>query len=63
MRVFTTNPDRMAPTEDQKAYDEQVSSTAVPTQLGDIKSEDLPGPEVLINPGNSIMLITMNRCP
>ncbi|KAK3090943.1 hypothetical protein FSP39_015921 [Pinctada imbricata] len=51
IRVFTTSPNRTAPEEEQKAYEEQVSSTAVPTQLGDIKSEDLPGPEVLNNPG------------
>ncbi|KAK7485283.1 hypothetical protein BaRGS_00023534 [Batillaria attramentaria] len=51
MRVFTTSSDRMASAEDQKAFEDLVASSAIPTQLGDINKEDLPGPEALLNPG------------
>ncbi|XP_061181732.1 phospholipase A-2-activating protein-like [Saccostrea echinata] len=51
IRVFTTTPERMAPEDEQKSFEEQVAATAVPKQLGDVKLEDLPGPEVLLNPG------------
>ncbi|KAL8576565.1 hypothetical protein ACOMHN_003123 [Nucella lapillus] len=51
MRVFTRDAGRMALEEDQKAFEELIASSEVPTQLGDIKKEDLPGPEALTNPG------------
>ena len=41
----------MASEEDQKAFEDLVASTAIPTQLGDINKDDLPGPEALVNPG------------
>nr|KAG5698282.1 hypothetical protein BaRGS_016984 [Batillaria attramentaria] len=41
----------MASAEDQKAFEDLVASSAIPTQLGDINKEDLPGPEALLNPG------------
>ena len=34
-------------------YDEQISSSQVPSQLGDLKPEDLSGPEALLNPGKN----------
>ena len=51
VRVFTKDPARVACEEDQKAFEELVASSSIPTQLGDIKMEELPGPEALINPG------------
>lgn len=54
IRVFTTKPERMAPTDEQKSFEEQVAASAVPKQLGDVKLEKLPGPEVLLNPGTAI---------
>lgn len=53
IRVFTTKPERMAPTDEQKSFEEQVAASAVPKQLGDVKLEELPGPEVLLNPGTT----------
>jgi len=41
----------VAPPEDQKAYEDEVSSAEVPTQIGEIQKRDLPGPEALLNPG------------
>lgn len=55
IRVFTTKPERMAPTDEQKSFEEQVAASAVPKQLGDVKLEELPGPEVLLNPGTAIL--------
>lgn len=54
IRVFTTKPERMAPTDEQKSFEEQVAASAIPKQLGDVKLEELPGPEVLLNPGTAI---------
>ncbi|XP_076463194.1 phospholipase A-2-activating protein-like [Babylonia areolata] len=51
MRVFTREAGRMASEEDQKALEELIASSTIPTELGDINKEDLPGPEALINPG------------
>ncbi|XP_067931333.1 phospholipase A-2-activating protein-like [Watersipora subatra] len=51
IRVFTNSEDRMASSEDIKAFEEQVSATEIPTQVGDIDSNSLPGPEALFNPG------------
>lgn len=56
IRVFTTCPERMAPPEEQKAYEDSVAQAEVPTQVGDINVDDLPGPESLLNPGE-------NTCP
>lgn len=53
IRVFTTKPERMAPTDEQKSFEKQVAASAVPKQLGDVKLEELPGPEVLLNPGTA----------
>jgi len=41
----------MASTEDIIAFEEQVSATQIPTQVGDIDSSKLPGPEALQQPG------------
>lgn len=51
MRVFTREAQRMALQEDQTAFEDLVASSAIPTQLGDINKDDLPGPEALSTPG------------
>ena len=43
--------------EEQKSFEEQVAASAVPKQLGDVKLEDLPGPEVLLTPGKSTVTL------
>lgn len=53
IRVFTSKAERMAPADEQKSFEEQVAASEVPKQLGDVKLEDLPGPEVLLNPGTA----------
>ena len=51
IRIFTNKPERMAPPDEQKAFEDQVSTAEVPAQIGDIQKKDLPGPEALMNPG------------
>ena len=51
LRVFTCDISRMAGHEDCRAYDDLVASSIVPTQLGDINMDDLPGQEALTIPG------------
>jgi phospholipase A-2-activating protein len=52
VRVFSKSEDRWASASDLKAYDDQIASQALPSQLvGDVKKSDLPGPEVLTAPG------------
>ncbi|XP_071173054.1 phospholipase A-2-activating protein-like isoform X1 [Mytilus edulis] len=51
IRVFTTEGSRVANTEELTAFDTAVATAEVPTQVGDIKMSDLPGPEALLNPG------------
>ena len=57
MRVFTNDPKMYASSEELKVYDELISSSQVPSQLGDLKPEDLSGPEALLNPGTLPKLI------
>lgn len=56
-RVFTASPERVASQEELELFDAEVASHAIPAeaasgQLGDVKLEDLPGPEALLRPGN-----------
>ena len=52
VRVFTESTARLASPEDIKAYDDQVAAQAIPSQMvGDVRKSDLPGPEVLAEPG------------
>lgn len=47
-RVFTRHPELQASPEEQKAFEEEVSKSALPVQeLGDLKVNDLPGTEAL----------------
>lgn len=49
--VFTQSPERAADPEAQKAFDEMVSQSSIPTQIGDLKTEDIPDAKALYNPG------------
>ena len=51
IRVFTTAPERAADEELQKAYEEELAASTIPAQIGDIQTDQLPGPHVLLNPG------------
>ncbi|KAF9358012.1 hypothetical protein BGX26_002652 [Mortierella sp. AD094] len=62
VRVFTRNSERVADAETLKAYDEENAATAIPSnQVGDIKKDDLPGPEALEQPGRKDQDIKMVR--
>ncbi|KAI9184181.1 WD repeat protein Lub1 [Blastocladiella emersonii ATCC 22665] len=51
--LFTRDPARAAQADLVKAFEESLASSAIPkNQIGDIKKDDLPGPEALANPGN-----------
>lgn len=57
-RVFTSSAERVASQEDLELFDAEVASHAIPAQaasaqLGDVKLEDLSGPEALLKPGNN----------
>ena len=60
--MFTRERSRMASEEDQKAYEDLVASTAIPTELGDINKDDLPGPEALVNPGANYLVLFLLVC-
>ena len=51
MRIFTSDPKKYASVDELKAYDDLIASSQVPSNMGDIKPEDLSGPEALMNPG------------
>lgn len=51
-RVFTRHGELQAPPEQQKAFEEEVSKSALPAQeLGDLKINELPGKEALLDRG------------
>ena len=51
IRVFSSSPERQAPDEEQQAFLDSVASSNIPSQIGDVKTDDLPGTEALLNPG------------
>ncbi|KAK4703285.1 phospholipase A-2-activating protein, partial [Phenoliferia sp. Uapishka_3] len=52
VRIFTRDDDRVADAETLASYDKEVANTALnPSQVGDVKKNDLPGPEALDNDG------------
>ena len=53
VRIFSSDPSRFASTDELKAYDDLIASSEVPSNLGDIKPEDLSEPEALLNPGKN----------
>ncbi|KAH7047719.1 phospholipase A-2-activating protein [Linnemannia elongata] len=62
VRVFTRTAERVADADTLKAYDEENAATAIPSnQVGDIKKDDLPGPEVLGQPGKKDQEVKMVR--
>lgn len=57
VRIFSNAEERWAPADQLKAYEEQLASQAVPLQqVGDVKKDELPGPEALTQPGASVCL-------
>ncbi|XP_058944914.2 phospholipase A-2-activating protein [Pocillopora verrucosa] len=57
VRIFTAADDRVASEEELQLFDAEVASHAIPAEaasgmLGDVKLEDLPGPEALLRPGD-----------
>ncbi|KAF9139538.1 hypothetical protein BGX30_007836 [Mortierella sp. GBA39] len=62
VRVFTRTAERVADSDTLKAYDEENAATAIPSnQVGDIKKDDLPGPEALGQPGKKDQEVKMVR--
>ncbi|KAG0257129.1 hypothetical protein BG011_004150 [Mortierella polycephala] len=62
VRVFTRNVERVANAETLKAYDEENAAASIPSnQVGDIKKDDLPGPEALEQPGRKDQDVKMVR--
>ena len=57
IRVFTTNEERAADEDCQKAFEEDVASSSIPAQIGDIKTEDLVGPSALLSEGQFTILL------
>lgn len=57
--MFTCDPSRFAEEPEREAFENQVSSSQIPTQVGDVDISKLKGPEALLAPGiycNSNML-------
>ncbi|KII89092.1 hypothetical protein PLICRDRAFT_40733 [Plicaturopsis crispa FD-325 SS-3] len=62
VRVFSTAEERWATQEDLKTYEDQVAAQTLPSQqVGDVKKSDLPGPEVLTQPGKKEGEVKMVR--
>ncbi|KAG0234808.1 hypothetical protein BGW41_000987 [Actinomortierella wolfii] len=62
VRIFTRNKERVADEALLKAYDEENAASAIPSnQVGDIKKDDLPGPEALQQPGRKDQEVRMVR--
>ena len=57
VRVFTKAPERAAEEAVQKAYEEEVAASSIPAQIGDINTEQLVGPEALLNAGKSLHIL------
>lgn len=52
IRVFSAAEERWASVEDLKAYEDLVANSALPAQqVGDVKKDELPGEEALLQPG------------
>ncbi|RHZ47070.1 hypothetical protein Glove_593g5 [Diversispora epigaea] len=62
VRVFTRSSERVAEQNVLKDFENQVSQHAIPAnQIGDIKKDELPGPEALNAPGKNDGQVTMVR--
>jgi phospholipase A-2-activating protein len=64
VRIFTRAEERIAEKNVLKDFDEKVSKHAIPVnQLGDLKKDELPGSEALIQPGNwegQVIMVRVN---
>ncbi|CAG8434421.1 1374_t:CDS:10 [Diversispora eburnea] len=62
VRIFTRSPERVAEQNVLKDFENQVSQHAIPAnQIGDIKKDELPGPEALDIPGKKDGQVIMVR--
>ncbi|EJF66161.1 phospholipase A-2-activating protein [Dichomitus squalens LYAD-421 SS1] len=62
VRVFSDQEERWAPADQLKAYDDLVAAQALPAQqIGDVKKDELPGPEALTQPGKKPGEVKMIR--
>ncbi|KAF9168456.1 hypothetical protein DFQ26_007587 [Actinomortierella ambigua] len=62
VRIFTRNKERVADEATLKAYDDENAASAIPAnQVGDIKKDDIPGPEALQKPGRKDQEVRMVR--
>lgn len=53
IRIFTRSLDRIASPEELSAYEDMVAQANIPAEIGDIKTDDLPGPDALLVPGKA----------
>ena len=51
IRVFSNAPERTAEEKYLHEFEEQVSASKIPMQVGDMKTEDMATPEALQQPG------------
>lgn len=51
IRVFRTCAERVAPEAALQAYEADLSVSSIPTQVEDIKTEDIVGPSAILSPG------------
>ena len=53
IRVFTNNENRVCSDDEAKLFSEEVSTSSIPSKstIGDLKMDELPGPEALLQPG------------
>ncbi|KAF9970764.1 hypothetical protein BGZ73_006474 [Actinomortierella ambigua] len=62
VRIFTRNKERVADEATLKAYNDENAASAIPSnQVGDIKKDDIPGPEALQKPGRKDQEVRMVR--
>jgi len=55
--VFTASAERMASPAMLAEYEQHISASEIPAQIGDIKTEDLVGPSALQVPGKYICIL------
>ena len=53
IRVFTNNENRFCSDDEAKLFSEEVATSSIPSKstIGDLKMDELPGPEALLQPG------------
>ncbi|CAG8491482.1 5716_t:CDS:10, partial [Ambispora leptoticha] len=62
IRIFTRAEERTAELSVLKEFDDEVAKQAIPSnQIGDIKKDELPGPEALLKPGDREGQVLMVR--